>query len=166
MVGAAPFLLPLLFQTVFGWSPVRSGHARAVPVHRQHRDQVTTTILLNRFGFRRVLSARRSASSRTTVACGFIVAGTPLALIALLALAAGSLRSIGLTCYATMAFSDVPPEQIRDANTLMATNQQLSGGMGIAAAAVLLRLGGPLGGALPGTPGRTRRSRSRSCCWR
>ena len=66
------------------------------------------------------------------------------------------MRSIGLTCYATMAFSDMPPERMRDANTLMATNQQLAGGMGIAAAAVLLRVGGPLSGALPGHPGAAR----------
>ena len=25
VIGAIPFLLPLLFQTVFGWSPIKSG---------------------------------------------------------------------------------------------------------------------------------------------
>ena len=38
-VGAVPFMLPLLFQDVFGWSPVKSGAGRAVHFRGQHRDQ-------------------------------------------------------------------------------------------------------------------------------
>ena len=46
--------------------------------------------------------------------------------IALVALLSGVGRSVSLTCYSTIAFSDTPPEQMRDANTLQATAQQLS----------------------------------------
>jgi hypothetical protein len=38
-VTGVPFLLTLLFQNVFGWSPVKSGAIVAVRVGRQHRDQ-------------------------------------------------------------------------------------------------------------------------------
>jgi EmrB/QacA subfamily drug resistance transporter len=153
VVGAVPFLLPLLFQTVFRWSPVKSGGVVLFLFVGNMGIKFTTTFLLNRLGFRRVLFAATTGVFATTLACGFIAAGTPAAVIVALAVAAGALRSIGLTCYATMAFSDMPPAQMRDANTLMATNQQLAGGMGIAAAAVLLRVGGPLSGALPGHGG-------------
>jgi len=76
--------------------------------------------------------------------------------IGIVVLLGGAARSVGLTCYGTMAFGDVPPEQMRHASTLLATNQQLSAGLGIAVATVLLRVGGPLGGlfdrhAGPGT---------------
>jgi hypothetical protein len=49
-----------------------------------------------------------------------------------------------------MALSDVPPDRMRDANTLAATVQQLGSGLGVAAATVALRAGVPLGDALPG----------------
>ena len=51
-------------------------------------------------------------------------------------------RSVSLTCYSTIAFSDTPPEQIRDANTLQATAQQLAVGLGVPVGAVALRAGG------------------------
>jgi hypothetical protein len=57
---------------------------------------------------------------------------------------------VGLTCYSTIAFSDTPPEQMRDANTLQATAQQLSVGLGVPLGAIALRAGGPLGSLLPG----------------
>jgi hypothetical protein len=84
----------------------------------------------------------------------FLSAGTPLALIAAVSLFSGVFRSVGLTGYTTLAFSDVPEEQMRDANTLQATNQQLASGLGVAAGAVLLRAGGALAEALAGNPGK------------
>ena len=60
------------------------------------------------------------------VAAGLFTAVTPIVVIAAVALLSGAGRSTGLTCYSTIAFSDTPPDQIRDANTLQATAQQLS----------------------------------------
>ena len=39
VVGSMPFLLPLLFQTEFGWSPVKSGRADRVRLRRERGDQ-------------------------------------------------------------------------------------------------------------------------------
>jgi len=44
----------------------------------------------------------------------------------------------------TIAFSDTPPSQLRDANTLQATAQMLSVGLGVPVAAVAVRAGRPL----------------------
>ncbi|HZO07353.1 MAG TPA: hypothetical protein VFB52_13275, partial [Solirubrobacterales bacterium] len=77
-------------------------------------------------------------------------ADTPLVLTCLVVGLSGVFRSIGLTGYNTMAFTDVPEEQMRDANTLAVTTQQLSMGLGVAFAAVALRAGEPLGELLPG----------------
>ena len=38
-IAAVPFLLPLLFETVFGWSAIKSGSHRLVRLRGQHRDQ-------------------------------------------------------------------------------------------------------------------------------
>ena len=71
---------------------------------------------------------------------------------------------MGLTGYTTIAFTDTPPGQMRDANTLQATAQQLSVGLGVPLAAVAVRAGRPLAGLVqqpsrrPATP-----TRSPSC---
>jgi len=152
-VGSAPFLLPLLFQQVFGWNPVKSGALVLFLFIGNIVIKPATTPLLNRFGFRPVLIATTLGLAASMLACAFLSAGTPLALIAFVALFGGATRSTGLTCYTTMAYADIPPHEMGQANTLAATNQQLSAGVGIAVASIALRIGGPVASLLPGHPG-------------
>jgi EmrB/QacA subfamily drug resistance transporter len=152
-VGAIPFLLVLLFQDVFGWSPVKAGALVIGVFVGNIAIKPATTPMLNRFGFRTVLLGATTILAATSVGCGLLTAGTPIPLIVALAVLSGAARSTGMTAYSTMAFSDVPPDRMRDANTLAATVLMLGSGMGIAAASVALRAGGPLGDLLPGTQG-------------
>lgn len=152
-VGAVPFLLPLLFQEVFDWSPVKSGAVVIFVFAGNLAIKPATTYLYGRFGFRAVLLASTAGLAATLVACAFLTAATPLALIAFVALLSGIARSVGSTGYISLAFSDVPDEHMRDANTLQATNQQLAFGLGVALGAVLVRAGGPIGDLLPGGAG-------------
>jgi EmrB/QacA subfamily drug resistance transporter len=140
-VGAVPFLLPLLFQETFGWSPVKSGAMVLVLFLGNVAIKPSTTFLYGRYGFRAVLLLATVGLAATLVATAFLTAATPLPLIALVVLLGGMARSIGLTGYNTLAFSEVPEAEMRDANTLQATNQQLASGLGVAAGAVLLRAG-------------------------
>jgi EmrB/QacA subfamily drug resistance transporter len=151
-VGAIPFLLTLLFQDVFGWSPVKAGAVVIGVFVGNIAIKPATTPMLNRFGFRPVLIAATIVLAVTAVLSGLITAGTPIALIGALVVVSGAARSTGLTAYSTIAFSDVPPDRMRDANTLAATVQQLGSGLGIAVASVALRAGIPIGDWLPGTP--------------
>jgi MFS family permease len=151
VVGAIPFLLVLLFQDVFGWSPVKAGAVVIGVFVGNIAIKPATTPLLNHFGFRPVLFVAAIVLAATALLSGLLTAGTPLVLIVALAVVSGAARSTGLTAYSTIAFSDVPPERMRDANTLAATVQQLGAGLGIAAATVALRAGGPIGELLPGT---------------
>ena len=150
-VGAMPFLLPLLFQEVFGWSPVKSGTVVLFLFVGNIGIKPATTFLYGRFGFRRVLIAATAGLAATVATSGTLTVSTPLALIVAVVVLSGIARSVGFTGYLTMAFGDVPESQMRDANTLQATAQQLSTGLGVATAAVFLRAGGPLGDLLPGT---------------
>ena len=52
VVGAIPFLLPLLFQTVFGWSAIKSGSVVLFVFVGNIAIKPATTWLFNRFGFR------------------------------------------------------------------------------------------------------------------
>jgi len=75
-------------------------------------------------------------------ALGFTTGSTPVAVIALLALASGVTRSTGFTVYTTVGLADMPAELMRDANTLAATSMQVAAGLAIAASTVGLRIGG------------------------
>jgi MFS family permease len=149
-ITSVPFLLTLLFQNAFGWSPVKSGAVVLFVFVGNLGIKPATTPMLRRFGYRPVLVAATAGAAATMVAAAFVDAGTPLVLIGAVAVLNGVGRSVSLTCYSTIAFADTPPEQIRDANTLQATAQQLAVGLGVPVGAVALRAGGALGGALPG----------------
>jgi MFS family permease len=143
--GAMPFLMPLLFQTQFGWSPVKSGAVTAFIFVGNVGIKPATTPLINRFGFRSVLVGASLGTAVVVAAFGFTTAATPVAIIALLALISGTTRSTGLTVYNTVGLADMPRELMRDANTLYATCTQLGAGLAIAIATVALRIGGVVG---------------------
>ncbi|HEX8009251.1 MAG TPA: MFS transporter [Trebonia sp.] len=150
VVGAAPFLLPLLFQTRFGWSPVKSGAVVLFIFAGNVGIKPATTPLINRFGFRALLLASTVVTAVVMAALGFTTAATPLPVIAGLTLISGVTRSTGLTVYSTVGFADMPPGQMRDANTLFATTSQLAAGLAVAVATVALRIGGLFPGAAHG----------------
>ncbi|HEX4834025.1 MAG TPA: MFS transporter [Trebonia sp.] len=139
--GAMPFLLPLEFQTGFGWSPVKSGAVTLFVFVGNVGIKPATTPLINRFGFRAYLIASTIGTVVVVALLGLVTGGTPLALIALLAVAQGVFRSTGMTAYNTMGFADTPPGDMRDASTLLATSQQLATGLAVAVATVFLRIG-------------------------
>jgi MFS family permease len=150
VVGAVPFLCTLLMQNVFGDSAVVSGVVVLFIFAGNLVIKPATTPLLNRFGFRPVLLAATITLALCVLGLGCITAATPLPILAGVTLLSGMARSAGLTAYATIGLSDVPPEQMRDANTLAATTQQLCTGLAVAVAMVALRLGEPVGRALFG----------------
>ena len=141
VIGAMPFLLPLMFQVQFGWSPVKSGALTAFVFAGNVGIKPATTPLINRFGFRPLLIASTLGTAVIVAALGFTTASTPVAVIAALALASGVTRSTGLTVYSTVGLADMLPELMRDANVLAATSMQLAAGLAIAGATVGLRVG-------------------------
>ncbi len=143
-VAAVPFLLPLLFQEVFGWSAVRSGALVLFVFVGNIGIKPATGFLFGRFGYRTMLAASGVVLAATMAGCAFLTSGTPLWLIGALVTLSGAARSVGLTGYNTLAFADVPADRMRDANTLNATATQTAAGLGVAAAPVALRIGSPL----------------------
>lgn len=150
VVSALPFLLPLLFQEVFGWSAVKSGAVILFVFVGNIGIKPATTYLINRFGFRPLLVVSTLGLAVTTAGCALFTAATPVAVIGIVVAVGGVARSVGLSGYATIAFSETGEERLRDANALFATSHQLAAGLGIAIATVALRGGEALtGGARP-----------------
>lgn len=148
VVGAAPYLLPLLFQDLFRWSPVRSGAVVLLVFAGNIAIKPATTPMLNRFGFRPVLLLATIGLAATMMTLGLVTAATPLLITGTLCLLAGIFRSIGLTAYNVVALADIAPDRMRDANTVAAITQQLAVALAVAVAVVALRAGR----RLPGGP--------------
>jgi EmrB/QacA subfamily drug resistance transporter len=144
--GATPFLLPLLFQEVFGWSAIKSGLVVLFVFVGNIAIKPATTPLLQRFGFRWVIIGATALLGASMLAAAAITADTPVAVVAFVALMSGVARSVGLTGYVNVGFSEIPADRMNNANTVSATATQLAMGFGIAAAAVALRIGDALDG--------------------
>jgi EmrB/QacA subfamily drug resistance transporter len=150
MVSAAPFLLPLMFQDAFGWSPLRAGLVVIAVFVGNVGIKPFTTPLMRRFGFRPVLLGSTAGLSATFLGCALVSGSTPLWLTVPVLLASGVFRSTGFTAYNTLQFADVGREELPAANTLAATGQQLAAGLGVAVGALILRLSGPPASAIFG----------------
>jgi EmrB/QacA subfamily drug resistance transporter len=147
-INSVPFLLPLLFENVFGWSPVKSGAIVLFVFVGNIGIKPATTFIVTRWGFRTVLIAACLTLAGSLAAVAFVTKQTPIAVIIVIAVVSGVARSIGGTSYNTLSFVDVPEARMPHANALSATAQQLAAGLGVAAATIALRLGGPVSRAL------------------
>ena len=141
VVGSVPLLLPLMFQDRFAWSPVKSGAIVLFVFVGNVVAKPSTTPLLNRFGYRRVLVGATSAVAVTMLAFALCDATTPLALVALVAFLNGVVRSIGYSGFLTLVYSDVPEKNMAHGTTLAATVQQVGAGFAASAGVVALRVG-------------------------
>ena len=144
-VFAVPFLLPLMFQDDFGWSPLRAWSEVSFVFLGNLAIKPFTTAMLRRFGFRTVLLMSNAMAGLATAACGLLNSATPLVVLAALLIAGGMFRSIGFSAYNTITYADISPTGVGHANTLASTIQQLASGLGVAAGAMALRFGQALG---------------------
>ncbi len=145
-VQAVPFVLPLLFQEAFGWSPVLAGTLVLLLFVGNMGIKPATTPLLRRFGFRPVLLVAGVGAVATLLLSAALTPAVPLPLIGALMVLSGATRSVGFTVYNTIAFADVPQAEMTDANTLASTVQQLASGFGPAVGAIAISAGAALGG--------------------
>ena len=139
---------------MFGWSAVKAGSVVLFIFLGNVGAKTITTRLYSRLGFRTVLVASTAGLGVSLVLLGLVGTSTPIVVLALILLLSGAGRSIGATGYSTVIFSDIPQPEMRHANTLVITVQTLGASWGVAAGAIALRLGNPIGrlfGAAPGT---------------
>ncbi|TFB73310.1 MFS transporter [Cryobacterium glaciale] len=139
VIGAAPFLFVLLFQTGFGWSAVQAGLLVMAVFGGNVLIKPATSPLIRRFGFRTVIVGSNIGGAVVFVLCAFIDPSTPITVIAVLLFASGVFRSIGFSGYNSVQFADVPTALTSSANTLASTLQQVAAGLGIAVAALIVR---------------------------
>lgn len=148
VVSAVPFLLTLTFQVGWGWTPVRAGVVVAALFFGNLGIKPLTTPMLHRFGFRPVLVASGVGCGLTLLVSALLGPASPVGLVVVVLVISGICRSVLFTAYNSLAFADVPSADMTHANTLAATLQQLSIGLGLTVTALALRLAQPLSRAL------------------
>ena len=138
--GSIPFLLPLMMQLGFGFSPARSGTITFATAAGSMLMKSVAPKVLRRFGFRRVMVWNGLISSAFIGCYAFFRPDTPLALIYALLLIGGFFQSLQFTAYNTIAYADIPSEEMSSATSFYTTIQQLMLSLGICFAATLLHV--------------------------
>lgn len=139
-IEAVPYLLPLLFQIGFGLSAFHSGLLLLVTATGNLGMKTLTTPIMRCFGFRTVAIANGTVVALTILAFAWLAPSTPTPALFLVLFAYGLSRSLQLSTMTTLSYADIAEDLKSSASTLWSTMQQMTTGLGIAFAAVCLRL--------------------------
>lgn len=140
-VGAVPFLLPLMFQIGYGMDALHSGLFVLAVFAGNISMKPFTSLVMKRFGFRRVLVWNGIFNTIALMTCALIGPDMPAGAIALVLFVGGLSRSMQFTALNTLAFAEMPKTEMSAANSLFSTTSQLALGMGIALGAIGIRIG-------------------------
>jgi EmrB/QacA subfamily drug resistance transporter len=140
-IGAMPFLLALLLQLAFGINPFASGLIIFASALGALTMKFAINPIIRWFGFRSVLVVNGVVSALFMGACALFRPTTPHLLIALALFLGGFFRSLQFTCINALAYADVRPSLMSNASTLASMGQQLTISLGVATAALALRIG-------------------------
>lgn len=151
-IETVPYLLPLLLQIGFGLSAFHSGLLLLATATGNLGMKLFTTPIIRRFGFRTVAIVDVVLAAIFIMACGWLTASTPLAVMIAVLLCYGLTRSLQFTWLATLAYADIGDRQKSSASTLWSVAQQMTLGMGIALGALCLRFSTFLDRGQFGTP--------------
>ena len=135
-VGATPFLLPLLFQLGFDFSPFQSGLLTLSTGLGAMMMKTLAARILRRWGFRRVLVTNAVISSVLVAAPALFHVGVPVVAMAAILLVAGFVRSLQFTSINVSSVSDVPPALMGRVTSFTSVVQELAGSVGVSVAAL------------------------------
>jgi len=140
VVGTTPFLWGLLFQVGFGMTPLASGLLVLSCAVGDVGTKAFTTGAVRRLGFRTLLVGSALLLALGILACALFGPRTPALAIVLVLGYIGVVRSLAFTGVNTLAYADVPPARMSGATSFASTLQQLSFGIAVALAAIVLHL--------------------------
>jgi MFS family permease len=137
-VGAVPFIMPLMLQLGFGFTPFASGMVTFASAFGALSMKFTVARIVRFFGYRSLLIVNGLLCCTTFAAMGFFTAATPYWIMIAVLLVGGFMRSLQFSSLNTLAYADVDSTDIARANTLYTVVQQLFLALGVAVAAFLL----------------------------
>ena len=139
-IGALAFLLPLMLQLGFNYTPLQSGLVTFTAAVGAFTMKTFAARIIRRFGFRRILIVNALISSAFTAACGFFTPHTPFGAMIAVLLIGGFFRSLQFTATNTIAYADVDARRMSRATSLVSVAQQLSIAAGVAVGALAVEV--------------------------
>ena len=134
-VGAMPFLLPLMMQQGFGYTPLQSGLITFVSAAGSLGMRSIAKRVLRRFGFRSVLVWNTFITCFFTGLCAFFTPDTPYLIMIAIIFCGGVFRSLQYTALNTIGYADIDHKLMSQATSFsqMAQRLALSGGVAVSA---------------------------------
>lgn len=139
-VGAVPFLMPLMLQIGFGFTPFQSGMITFTGAVGAITTKFLARRVLSLAGFRTTLIVASIAGALLTFANGLFTPATPVVLISFLLLLAGFARSFFFTSVNALSFADISDRDASKATSMSAVLQQMSLALGVAVAGTILEV--------------------------
>ncbi len=139
-ISAIPLLLPLMIQVAYGQSAVVSGWMMAPMAITSMFGKSAVIKILNKIGYRKTLMINTLIIGTLICSFSFLPIHASIYWYAPLMAVLGFFNSIQFTSMNTISIADLRNFQTSSGNSLLAVNQQLSIGFGIAIGLTILRL--------------------------
>ena len=139
-IGAVPFLMPLMLQLGFGFTPFESGLITFTGAIGAITTKFLARRVLSRTGFRTMLIVASITGAILTFVNGFFTPATPVVLISFVLLLAGFVRSFFFTSVNALSFADISDRDASKATSMSAVLQQMSLALGVAVAGTILEV--------------------------
>lgn len=133
-IGGVPFLLPLLYQTGLGFTPIQSGLLIMPQALGAMSIKAIIRRLLAMLGYRGVLVSNTILIGVLLMVFSTIGLHTPVWFILILAYFYGGFTSLQYTSMNTLVYADMEERNTSSASTIASTMQQMSISFGVAAA--------------------------------
>jgi EmrB/QacA subfamily drug resistance transporter len=139
-LGAFPFLMPLMLQLTFGFTPLESGLTTFIAAFGAILSKFVAEAAYARFGFPRMLTATSLIGCLFLAVNGFFSPETSHVALMVCLLVGGIARSFFFTGVNVLGYADIAPADASQATAIAAVNQQISVALGVALAGGLLEL--------------------------
>ncbi len=133
-IGGVPFLLPLLYQTGLGYTPIQSGLLIMPQAISAMCMKAIMKRLLSAIGYRGVLVSNTLIIGVLLALFSTIGAHAPVWYIVVLAFFYGGFTSLQYTSMNTLVYADIAEHDTSAASTIASTMQQMAISFGVAVA--------------------------------
>lgn len=141
-LSSAPFILSLMFQVAFNWSPVKTGLLLLALFAGNVMMKSLTTRMMRLFGFRNILIVNGILVSISFTSCAFFTTEWSIYGIIAILFFSGAVRSMQFTALNTIGYCEIDKKEMPSANILFTVAQELNNVLGIVLSALFLFISG------------------------
>jgi EmrB/QacA subfamily drug resistance transporter len=145
-LGALPFLLPLLLQDGLGMTAFQGGIITCCSAIGSFCTKTVAIKILKRWGFRRVLIVNAVLCGMAVAVCGILHPGMSWLTIWFIVTLGGVFPALQFTSLNSLAYADIETRDVGRSTSVASVIQQMSLGLGVTIAGMLLHLSQSLRG--------------------